>query len=367
MKIEDAIRELMDENRQTLSPSAKETLKFIFETEDGKIAFDLWMDSGDREFEIPYEVDFEKLYEQTLRRSSMYNDNVHKRVARVRRHRVFDRICRVAAILFIPLLLYIFIDGWSENDKVALSELSSEEKIEMIMSCRETYEPLGLEYYSPAGSQVKITLADSSVVTLNGDSRITLLKSFNSENRYLKLEGEAHFDVAKNDSLGFTVNAQGINIVALGTSFYVQAYPDEKTVEAVLLDGMIGVNKEDGSDEHYCHILKPNDRYVYTKATECEELNTSVDTKPYEAWTYGELIFDDTPMTEIVRKLEHFYGVNIVVNDERIYSYHLTASWNNKSISQIMELLKCSSPIVYEIVQDTIIIDLKPIVKHIIY
>lgn len=29
MKIEDAIRELMDENRQTLSPSAKETLKFI--------------------------------------------------------------------------------------------------------------------------------------------------------------------------------------------------------------------------------------------------------------------------------------------------------------------------------------------------
>lgn len=360
MKIEDAIRELMDENRQTLSPSAKETLKFIFETEDGKIAFDLWMDSGDREFEIPYEVDFEKLYEQTLRRSSMYNDNVHKRGARVRRHRVFDRICRVAAILFIPLLLYIFIDGWSENDKVALSELSSEEKIEMIMSCRETYEPLGLEYYSPAGSQVKITLADSSVVTLNGDSRITLLKSFNSENRYLKLEGEAHFDVAKNDSLGFVVNAQGINVVALGTSFYVQAYPEEKTVEAVLLEGMIGVSKDGEMVRNsYKHILRPNERYVYTKESGNEILNVEENTKSYESWTYGELIFNDTPMGDIINKLEHFYGVDIIVKDSRIYSYHLTATWSNKSISQIMELLKYSSPIVYEISQDTITINMK--------
>lgn len=360
MKIEDAIRELMDENRQTLSPSAKETLKFIFETEDGKIAFDLWMDSGDREFEIPYEVDFEKLYEQTLRRSSMYNDNVHKRGARVRRHRVFDRICRVAAILFIPLLLYIFIDGWSENDKVALSELSSEEKIEMIMSCRETYEPLGLEYYSPAGSQVKITLADSSVVTLNGDSRITLLKSFNSENRYLKLEGEAHFDVAKNDSLGFVVNAQGINVVALGTSFYVQAYPEEKTVEAVLLEGMIGVSKDGEMVRNsYKHILRPNERYVYTKESGNEILNVEENTKSYESWTYGELIFNDTPMGDIINKLEHFYGVDIIVKDSRIYSYHLTATWSNKSISQIMELLKYSSPIVYEISQGTITINMK--------
>ncbi len=360
MKIEDAIRELMDENRQALSPSAKETLKFIFETEDGKIAFDLWMDSGDREFEIPYEVDFEQLYRQTLRNSGMQNESAVPKSAKVGISRALDVFYRVAAIMVIPLLLYTLIKEYSGNDMVALSGLSDEEKIESIMLSRDKCEPLGLEYYSPAGSQVKIILADSSVVTLNGNSRITLLKSFNSENRYLKLEGEAHFDVAKNDSLGFVVNAQGINIVALGTSFYVQAYPEEKSVEAVLLDGIIGVNRDDCADENYCHILKPNDKYVYTKSTGYEELSTSVITKPYEAWTYGELIFDNTPMAEIIRKLEHYYGVNIVVNDDQIYSYHLTATWNNKSISQIMELLKCSSPIVYEIVQDTITIDLKP-------
>lgn len=360
MKIEDAIRELMDENRQTLSPSAKETLKFIFETEDGKMAFDLWMDGGDKEFEIPYEVDFEQLYRQTLRNSGMQNESTVPKSAKVGISRALDVFYRVAAIMVIPLLLYILIKEYSGNDMVALSGLSDEEKIEMIMSCRETYEPLGLEYYSPAGSQVKITLADSSVVTLNGDSRITLLKSFNSENRYLKLEGEAHFDVAKNDSLGFTVNAQGINVVALGTSFYVQAYPEEKTVEAVLLEGMIGVSKDGEMVRNsYKHILRPNERYVYTKESGNEILNVEENTKSYESWTYGELIFNDTPMGDIINKLEHFYGVDIIVKDSRIYSYHLTATWSNKSISQIMELLKYSSPIVYEISQDTITINMK--------
>ena len=90
--------------------------------------------------------------------------------------------------------------------------LTAEQKIESILKERSQYEPLGLEYYSPVGSQVKIILSDSTVVTLNGNSRIKLFKSFNSENRYLRLEGEAHFDVAKNDSLGFVVFSSTFSI-----------------------------------------------------------------------------------------------------------------------------------------------------------
>lgn len=263
--------------------------------------------------------------------------------------------------MVIPLLLYIFTDKYLQDGSSSLGGVTAQEKIEAILESKEKYEAIGLEYYSPAGSQVKITLADSSIVTLNGDSRITLFKSFNSENRYLKLEGEAHFDVAKNDTLGFVVNAGGINVVALGTAFYVKAYPNEKTVETVLLEGMVGVCK-DGEEvsENYNHILKPNDRYVYTKESGKEALRMEEQTKPYEAWTYGELIFNDTPMEEIINKLEHFYGVEIIVKNKKIYSYHLTATWKNKSISQIMELLKYSSPVVYEISQDIVTIDLKP-------
>lgn len=376
MRIEKAIRELLDENREVLSSETKETLKFIFETDDGRIAFDEWMNSGNKHFIVPYDVDFEALYKRITKDAKcgeithavQYAEKSgHRRSWTEKYNGVVNLFYKCAAVLVIPLLLYVFVDKYLEINKKEFTELTAQEKIETILRSREKYEALGLEYCSPAGSQVKVTLADSSVVTLNGNSKITLFKSFNSENRYLKLEGEAYFDVAKNDSLGFVVNAQGVNVVALGTSFYVQAYPQERTVEAVLLDGIIGVNRDDCADENYCHILKPNDKYVYTKSTGYEELSTSVITKPYEAWTYGELIFDNTPMAEIIRKLEHYYGVNIVVNDDQIYSYHLTATWNNKSISQIMELLKCSSPIVYEIVQDTITIDLKPIVKHIIY
>ena len=123
---------------------------------------------------------------------------------------------------------------------------------------------------------------------------------------------------------------------------------------------MIGVSKDGEMVRNsYKHILRPNERYVYTKESGNEILNVEENTKSYESWTYGELIFNDTPMGDIINKLEHFYGVDIIVKDSRIYSYHLTATWSNKSISQIMELLKYSSPIVYEISQDTITINMK--------
>ena len=366
MRIEKAIRELLDENREVLSSETKETLKFIFETDEGRIAFDEWMNSGNKHFIVPYDVDFEAIYSRIVKDAkcgeavSEVSANVNRTSWSERYSRVSNLFYRIAAVMVIPLLLYIFTDKYFKDGNSSLEGLTAQEKIEAILESKEKYEALGLEYYSPAGSRVKVTLADSSIVTLNGDSRITLFKSFNSENRYLKLEGEAHFDVAKNDTLGFVVNAEGINVVALGTAFYVKAYPNENTVETVLLEGMIGVGK-DGEEvsENYNHILKPNDRYVYTKESGKESLRMEEQTKPYEAWTYGELIFNDTPMEEIINKLEHFYGVEIIVKNKKIYSYHLTATWKNKSISQIMELLKYSSPVVYEISQDTITIDLK--------
>lgn len=367
MRIEEAIKELLDENQQELSPQAKKNLRYIFETQEGRIVFDEWMNCGDKNFVIPHDVDFEDLYNKILNDPSVsreyashYGSN-RKRINVIKLDTVVKVLQRAAAILVIPLLLYIFADIYSEKKDIGeFAVLTAEQKIESILKERSQYEPLGLEYYSPVGSQVKIILSDSTVVTLNGNSRIKLFKSFNSENRYLRLEGEAHFDVAKNDSLGFVVNAQGINVVALGTSFYVQAYPEEKTVEAVLLEGMIGVSKDGEMVRNsYKHILRPNERYVYTKESGNEILNVEENTKSYESWTYGELIFNDTPMGDIINKLEHFYGVDIIVKDSRIYSYHLTATWSNKSISQIMELLKYSSPIVYEISQDTITINMK--------
>lgn len=354
MKIENAIKELLDDNRTVLSSEAMQTLKFIFETKEGKVEFDKWMSSGDKDFILPHEVDFEGLYSKILKDSK-----VGIRSETVKFGRIVSVFQKIAAILVIPLLLYILADTFSKMHDTDSVEMTAEQKLESILESRAQYEPLGLEYYSPAGSQVKVTLPDSTIVTLNGDSRIKLFKSFNSNNRYLELEGEAHFDVTRNDSLGFVVNAQGINVVALGTSFYVQAYPEEKIVEAVLLEGKIGVSREGGKESKtYSHILKPNERYVYTKENGVEVLNVEEQTKSYESWTYGELIFNNTPMGEIINTLEHFYGVDIIVKDSKIYTYHLTASWANKSISQIMELLKFSSPITYEITQDTITINL---------
>ena len=67
------------------------------------------------------------------------------------------------------------------------------------------------------------------------------------------------------------------------------------------------------------------------------------------AWTKGELVFDNTPMPQIIKMLERWYGVTIRVTDESIMNYKLTATFTSESIGRVMELIKFSSMIDYTI------------------
>ena len=67
------------------------------------------------------------------------------------------------------------------------------------------------------------------------------------------------------------------------------------------------------------------------------------------AWTEGKLIFDDTPMKDVLFRLERWYGVEIQVEDIRIYNSSFTGEFSSESIVQILELLSITSDIDYHL------------------
>ena len=58
--------------------------------------------------------------------------------------------------------------------------------------------------------------------------------------------------------------------------------------------------------------------------------------------------FKNTPMPQVIKELERWHGINIIVTDNSILKYNITADFNSESIVQIADLIKLSARIDYK-------------------
>jgi ferric-dicitrate binding protein FerR (iron transport regulator) len=115
------------------------------------------------------------------------------------------------------------------------------------------------EIYVPAAKQSQLTLPDGSVVWINSDTKIKYSNRFNTKERNIYLDGEAYFEVAPNQKLPFRVFSSGTEVRALGTKFNVKAYPADKQVETVLLEGKIEFRRTESAKSRVI-ALQPGDK-----------------------------------------------------------------------------------------------------------
>jgi transmembrane sensor len=99
---------------------------------------------------------------------------------------------------------------------------------------------------NPRGSRaITLILPDGTKVWINAASSLRYPTAFTGSERKVEVTGEAYFEVQKNLSQPFKVSIPGKEAVeVLGTSFNVNAYPDEPEIRTTLLEGSIKVRGE---------------------------------------------------------------------------------------------------------------------------
>ncbi|OFX57766.1 MAG: hypothetical protein A2066_14435 [Bacteroidetes bacterium GWB2_41_8] len=237
---------------------------------------------------------------------------------------LLNTFSRIAAILFIPLLLasvWLFYNQQKPvHQQFAIQEITS-----------------------PPGIRSQVVLPDGSKVWLNAESTIKFQVPFQENSRNIDIVGEAFFDVVKNPDQPFVVQSGNVKVKVLGTRFNYKAFADDENIEVVLEEGKIALNLQSDSKNKET-ILIPGDRAVIEK----ESSKTTVrneNINKYIAWHSGKLVFDNSPMSEVARLLERWYGVEVRVQDTEIMNYRFTTTFENESLFQVIELLGLSSPI----------------------
>ena len=241
---------------------------------------------------------------------------------------------RVAAILLLPLLAYSVYISF-ENGKSGFLAVN-----------HQTMQTVK----AATGMQTDFLLPDGSHVWLNSGSVLKYPVPFASDRRQVELSGEAFFDVEKDASHPFVVSAGAMNIEVKGTRFNVVNYPDEATTEMILESGSVRLFSGAYENRKTIINVKPGEMASYDKSA--NELKISkVEVDKYMAWRTGTLIFRDDKMEEVVRKLNRWFNVDIVLKSPELKEYVYTATYREETLPQILELLKISAPVKYTITE----------------
>jgi transmembrane sensor len=159
---------------------------------------------------------------------------------------------------------------------------------------------------NPRGSRVvSLTLSDGTNVWLNSESSLRYPVIFNGHDRTVEIKGEGYFEVKKKVDQPFIVHVEkGAKIEVLGTTFNVNAYPDELNIKTTLLDGSVRVASAESSGV----VLKPGQQAWL--AGQKIVLN-KVDTAAVMAWKNGLFAFHDADLPSVMRQLARWYNIEV--------------------------------------------------------
>lgn len=170
-------------------------------------------------------------------------------------------------------------------------------------------------YETQKGEQRSVSLADTSKVTLNTDTKLSVRYSHNR--RYVQLErGEAVFQVAHDPSKPFVVETRNQRVTALGTVFLVRSDPTE--MQVALFSGEVELRAKQNVSAANGMILKPGER-----ATVREGMTPVVDRPVSDvitAWQRQEIVFSDVTLGEAINELNRYSRQQIVITDSSIAS-----------------------------------------------
>ena len=203
---------------------------------------------------------------------------------------------------------------------------------------RTTHEQHALIVRNSKGNNTRILLPDSSTVWLNANSTLEYTNEFGNTTREVTLKGEAFFDVKKGNK-AFIVKTDKIQVHVKGTRFNVEAYKKNATVKTTLEEGKVELHV-DGSNKFF--TMKPGDQIILNTRLN-DVVVKKVNPLDVSAWKEDRLVFENTPLSEVIAKLENRYKVNIKVESKKVLRERLSMTIEQEDIEEVLDLIKLSS------------------------
>ncbi|GHV20079.1 anti-sigma factor [Bacteroidia bacterium] len=238
------------------------------------------------------------------------------------KRKIFTEFAKIAAIIAVTILLTNYFHHLKpEQEPVTMNTISV-----------------------PAGQRVNLTLSDGTNIWLNARTTLHYPTSFGSGKREVILDGEAYFNVTKDQKRPFVVETGKYEVNVFGTKFNLLAYSEKSNFETSLMDGSLAVKS----------TSNPKDSVLLTPGCRVFEKDGSLTVSKipnYDIfrWKEGLICFKDDQFGDIMYEFEKCYGMKIIVNNKKIMKYIYTGKFRQSDgIEHALRVLQKSMYFRYE-------------------
>lgn len=183
------------------------------------------------------------------------------------------------------------------------------------------------------GQVTQQQLPDGSEVLLNANSSVSFSSGWGEgREREVWVKGEAFFHVKKTANKSrFVVHTNEMDIIVTGTQFNVVSRGDRSSV--LLTEGSVFIRTRDGKETR----LVPGD-FV-------ELFNSQLEKKPMKeeavlAWKEKKIVFDNTPLSEVIKQIKEHYGEEVTIADETLAQKTITGMMPNDNLDVLLKSLE---------------------------
>jgi len=194
-----------------------------------------------------------------------------------------------------------------------------------VLALRDTRDTV---HSTGPGQTSTVSLLDGSVVRLGPSSN---LEVWSADQRTVSLEGTAFFAVASDSSSPFTIRTDAGRAEVLGTRFELRAGPD--SLRLVVVEGRVALAAE-------------GERVEVGQGAVTTVLSGSAPAPPRPAnvwdlleWSEGLLIFQSTPLRQVMEEVSAHFGVPVNVRDSILADRSVTAWFGEETLDQVVSTI----------------------------
>ena len=207
--------------------------------------------------------------------------------------------------------------------------------------------PIDSTYRTPVGGTASVPISDGSKVVLNTDSRIRL-DITDIERRVELQKGEAFFDVARDPTRPFVVEAGERRVIAVGTQFSVRRERDGLRV--FVTEGRVRI--EDAREpalerkrEAPLLMLAAGSIVRAGEAGVLVDRRAVSEVEGYLSWRTGHLIFRDTPLADAVAEFNRYNTRKIVIDDPVVAALRISGKFRATQFEAFVRILEDGFPV----------------------
>jgi transmembrane sensor len=245
-----------------------------------------------------------------------------------------------AAVLLFALMLVLYKN--QENKMLLAADSGSSQLVSITNNSGQIY---------------KVTLPDNSAVWLSPNSKLSYPGIFGGKSRNVSISGECFFEVTKNPQHPFIINSRSIITKVWGTSFLVNDNDKSNMAEVSVLTGKVSVSIKKSKNSKQISaslekdevMLYPNQKVIYLIDKQILKPEITAEEPALQIWKRVDLSFENKQLREIVPVLNAKFHAHIKITNERLNRYILNADMAGFNLPDVLEALKKSLNINYEI------------------